>query len=101
MDGDSEGLQAMSEQHNRRRANLTDDDHERIQKSFESSQLRFFEMIGYDATTPASRQEIRKDHEFVRGARRAKGAVIAAFFTGIGGSLALWFWNAVGRGEGS
>ena len=81
----------------RRMAMLSDADIERIETAFDKQINTLFEKIGYDTTTPDTRKEIRKDHEFVRGARQAKGKVITAFFTGVGGSIALWFWAAIGK----
>lgn len=79
----------MSDQQERRNAVLTDADVARIETAFDKRLNSLFEMIGYDTTTPESRSSIRKDHEFVRSARRAKGKIVAAFLTAIGGSAAV------------
>ena len=91
----------MTDRAERRAATLSDNDIARIEAAFDRRQNALFEMIGYDTSSPESRSAIRKDHEFVRGVRRAKGKIVTAFLSGVGGSVALWFWNAFnGKGHG-
>lgn len=91
------GVVAVAEERRERRGSvLSDTDIERIETAFDRRLAALFEAIGYDTSSPQERNEIRKDHEFVRDTRRAKGKVLTAFVTGIGGSIALWIWNAFG-----
>lgn len=83
----------------RRRNVLSNDDIDRIGDMFSQKMDSLFETIGYDVSNHDSRSNIRKDHEFVRWLRRAKGKLLGAFWAGIGGSCALWFWNAVQAGQ--
>lgn len=58
-----------------------------------------FENIGYDLSTPTARDQIRKDHEWVRewrtGANKAKAAAVGAGITAfVGGGLWL-MWSAL------
>jgi len=78
----------------RRSSVLTDTDIEKIKNMMVAERIEWAETLGYDVTTPQSRLEIRKDHELVRNLRYAKGKIIGAFLISIGGSLALWLWNA-------
>lgn len=84
----------MAADHNltddRRKSLLSDHDIERIGEQFDRKMQGMFEVIGYDTTTPDSRSEIRKDHEFVRDARKAKAIVIIGMLTAFGGSIAAW-----------
>lgn len=81
------------DQQERRRSVLSDQDLESIGTAFDKRLNAMFEVIGYDTTTADTRMEIRKDHEFVRDARRAKGRVIAAFLASVGAGLALLLWS--------
>lgn len=74
----------------RRKSLLSDGDIERVGEVFDRKMQSMFEVIGYDTSTPDSRTEIRKDHEFVRDARKAKAIVIVAMLIAFGGSIAAW-----------
>ena len=75
----------------RRIATLTEADYERLSKMFDERLDRMAELIGYDVSTHESRDEIRRDHEFTREARkgisaiRSRGmmALVSAIVTGI------------------
>ena len=84
----------------RRSGALSEKDLEKIGSVFDKKMDQLFEMIGYDTSTHESRSNIRKDHEFVRWARRAKGRLVGAFLAGVGGSCALWFASFFGIGKG-
>lgn len=75
-----------------RKSMLTDSDIERIGEAFDRKMQGLFEMIGYDTSTPDSRSEIRKDHEFVRDARQARAVLVTAVMTSIGGAIVLALW---------
>lgn len=77
----------------RRQTVISDNDIERIGEAFDRKIQGLFEMIGYDTSNPETRGEIRKDHEFVRDARKAKGVALTTFFTAIIGSLAAWVYS--------
>jgi hypothetical protein len=84
----------------RRKSVLAEGDIQRIEAAFDKRMGTMFEMIGYDISTPKSREEIRKDHEFVRDARKAKAAVITAVLTSVGSGLAWLLYmgaKAVGK----
>lgn len=83
----------------RRRSALSDEDMDRIGDAFDKRLNNLFEVIGYDTSTPNAREEIRKDHGFVREARRAKGRVIGAFFGSIGAAIAAFAWSAFTAGK--
>jgi hypothetical protein len=76
---------AMGEE--RRKSSLTDNDLDRIGEAFDNRLTSFCERIGYDVTTPESRAEIRKDHEFVRESRKAKAKIVAAILTAMGTAI--------------
>lgn len=76
----------------RRQTVISDADIERISEAFDRKINGLFEMIGYDTSSHDSRGEIRKDHEFVRDARRAKAQVTGALLISIGGGIGLALW---------
>ena len=75
----------------RRKSVLLDSDVDRIGEAFEQRLTSFCERIGYDVSTPESRDEIRTDHKFVRIIRKGilwvLGAGSAAW---IGAAAAGW-----------
>jgi hypothetical protein len=73
---------------------LTDHDIERIGATFDRKIQSLFEVIGYDTSTPESRTDIRKDHEFVRGARNARGKVAGAAWASLGTGIAWLLYVA-------
>lgn len=81
----------------RRQTIISDNDIERIGEAFDRKIQGLFEMIGYDTSTPDSRGEIRKDHEFVRDARKAKAVALTTFFTAIIGSVAAWVYSVFAK----
>lgn len=81
------GHVAMADRQERRKSVLSDDDVERIGEAFDKKISVLCETIGYDITTPDSRSEIRKDHEFVRDSRKAKGRIVAAILTAMGTAI--------------
>lgn len=84
-------------QADRRKAILSDSDIERIGDAFDHKMRGLFEVIGYDTSTPESRSEIRKDHEFVRSARNAKGTAVTAFLGSIAAAIGVWLYAAIGK----
>ena len=90
----------MSDERKERRGSaLSDNDIERIGEAFDRKMQGLFEVIGYDTSSPETRMEIRKDHEFVRDARRIKGRVILTFFGGLGASAAAWVYSMLTAGK--
>lgn len=79
----------------RRKSVLTDEDITRIKGAtheiFAEQFTRWGESIGYDVTTPDSRDAIRTDHKFVRYLRKgslwAIGIAAAAFITAAAAGL--------------
>jgi hypothetical protein len=94
------GTVAMAgEKKERRAAMLSDADIDRIEVAFDKRLNGLFEDIGYDTTPPKSREDIRKDHAFVRDARRAKGKVIGGFLTAMGAGIATLLYAAFHIGD--
>ena len=90
----------MSDRPERRTNVLSDADIDRIEKAFDKRVSTLFETIGYDTSTPEARTEIRKDHEFVRDARKAKVTIITGALGAIGSGIAWLIYmgaKAVGK----
>jgi len=79
----------------RRKSHLTDHDLERIGDAFDERLSKRFELIGYDDTTPESRAEIRKDHEWTRTTRQFKTAIIMAIALAIAGGIGTTIYNGM------
>lgn len=82
-----DGELQMIDRPERRRSVLSDDDFDKIGEAFEKKLNGLFEVIGYDISTPETRTEIRKDHEFVRDSRKAKAIIIGAILTAVGTAI--------------
>jgi hypothetical protein len=69
----------------RRKSLLTESDFDKIGEQFDQRQTKILELIGYDVTTPESRDAIRTDHKFVRYLRKGTlwvvGVGSAAYIT--------------------
>lgn len=89
-------MKPMEPRAERRQTVISDSDveriGERIGEAFDQKIERLFEMIGYDTTSAEARGEIRKDHEFVRDARKARAIVMTAILASIGGGVAVALW---------
>lgn len=88
-----------NQQLNRRSLALSDEDVDRIERAFEKSMFRVFELIGYDITDPKERDAIRDDHKFVRnfrlGSMKAQVTVGMAAITAFVGAFLWVLWYGI------
>ena len=79
----------MSEE--RRKSLLLESDLDRIGEAFEKRLEVFCERLGYDVSTPESRDAIRTDHKFVRYVRKGAlwviGGAATAYITAAAAGL--------------
>lgn len=78
----------MADEVERRKSVLTESDVERISKAFAGERDKFFELIGYDVTTPESRGEIRDDHRFIRLFRKSAVWIVGTVLVAVAGAAA-------------
>jgi hypothetical protein len=70
------------------RTSLTDSDFDKIGEAFDKRLTSLFEVIGYNVTTPESREEIHKDHTFVRSMRGGIKYLIGTAVVAVAGAAA-------------
>lgn len=85
--------------HDRRSSRISSDEIDSIADKFMERLTIAAENIGYDITTPESRAEINKDHQFLRdwrtGTSTTKTAAVGVGITTIIGGVLWLLWNGI------